>query len=53
MFRTSQFYQLYLAFFCIIGYAQENPIDYVDPFIGTDFFGHTYPVRPYPMLWYI
>lgn len=43
MFRTSQFYPLYLAFFCIIGYAQENPIDYVDPFIGTDFFGHTYP----------
>ncbi|MFC4094280.1 GH92 family glycosyl hydrolase [Euzebyella saccharophila] len=48
MFRTSQFYQLYLAFFCIIGYAQENPIDYVDPFIGTDFFGHTYPGAALP-----
>lgn len=23
--------------------AQENPVDYVNPFIGTDFFGHTFP----------
>ncbi len=23
--------------------AQDNPADYVNPFIGTDFFGHTYP----------
>ncbi len=22
---------------------QKNPIDYVDPFIGTGFHGHTYP----------
>ncbi|MBC6998910.1 GH92 family glycosyl hydrolase [Cytophaga sp. FL35] len=48
MFKTSRFYQLYLAFFCLIGYAQENPIDHVDPFIGTDFFGHTYPGAALP-----
>ena len=23
--------------------GQKNPVDYVDPFIGTDFFGHTFP----------
>ncbi|MCG8306403.1 MAG: GH92 family glycosyl hydrolase [Cytophagales bacterium] len=29
-----------------------QPVDYVDPMIGTDFFGHTYPgaTRPYAMV---
>ncbi|SHJ29311.1 GH92 family glycosyl hydrolase [Pseudozobellia thermophila] len=26
----------------------KNPVDYVDPFIGTDFFGHTYPGAALP-----
>lgn len=30
-------------FFTISGKAQESPYDFVDPFIGTDFHGHTYP----------
>jgi predicted alpha-1,2-mannosidase len=30
----------------------NNPVDYVDPFIGTDFFGHTFPGAslPYAMV---
>ncbi len=30
----------------------KSPTDYVDPFIGTDFFGHTYPgpALPYSMI---
>lgn len=30
----------------------KKPIDYVDPFIGTDFFGHTFPgaAMPYGMV---
>ncbi len=26
----------------------KNPVDYVDPFIGTDFFGHTFPGATLP-----
>jgi putative alpha-1,2-mannosidase len=26
----------------------KEPVDYVDPFIGTDFFGHTYPGPAFP-----
>ncbi|WP_282160426.1 GH92 family glycosyl hydrolase [Ulvibacterium marinum] len=26
----------------------KNPVDYVDPFIGTDFFGHTFPGASLP-----
>jgi predicted alpha-1,2-mannosidase len=26
----------------------DNPVDYVDPFIGTDFFGHTFPGASLP-----
>lgn len=26
----------------------KNPVDYVDPFIGTGFHGHTYPGATYP-----
>ena len=37
------------AFFCEIGYAQsKEPVDYVNPFIGTDFFGHTFPGASLP-----
>ena len=30
----------------------KEPVDYVDPFIGTDFFGHTFPgaALPYSMV---
>lgn len=33
-------------------HGQEEPVDYVDPFIGTDFFGHTFPgpSLPYGMV---
>ena len=32
-----------------IGYSQtKEPVDYVDPFIGTDFFGHTFPGASLP-----
>jgi predicted alpha-1,2-mannosidase len=33
-------------------YAQEDPVDHVNPFIGTDFFGHTFPgpSLPYGMV---
>ena len=31
---------------------QREPVDYVDPFIGTNFFGHTFPGAsvPYAMV---
>ncbi|WP_419211315.1 GH92 family glycosyl hydrolase [Maribacter sp. X9] len=33
-----------LVLFYQTGYSQTKaPVDYVDPFIGTDFFGHTFP----------
>lgn len=38
---------------CLVLFAQpKEPVDYVDPFIGTDFFGHTFPgaSRPYSMV---
>src|SRR5665647_3836842 len=30
----------------------DNPIDHVNPFLGTDFFGHTFPgaSRPFAMV---
>ncbi|MGV8139916.1 MAG: GH92 family glycosyl hydrolase [Mangrovibacterium sp.] len=33
-------------------HAQEDPVDHVNPFIGTDFFGHTFPgpSLPYGMV---
>ena len=32
-----------------ISFAQSNdPVDFVDPFIGTDFFGHTFPGASLP-----
>jgi len=35
--------------FCQIGHSQtKEPVDYVDPFIGTDFFGHTFPGASLP-----
>ena len=35
--------------FCGITYSQsKEPADYVDPFIGTDFFGHTFPGASLP-----
>ncbi len=50
----------YLAFFCylvgfpILGHGQsaKKPIDYVDPFIGTDFFGDVFPgpTLPYSLI---
>jgi predicted alpha-1,2-mannosidase len=46
-----------LVLFCAINQVQTNaqpndPVDYVDPFIGTDFFGHTFPGAslPYAMV---
>jgi putative alpha-1,2-mannosidase len=32
--------------------STKPPVDYVDPFIGTDFFGHTFPgpTLPYAMV---
>jgi predicted alpha-1,2-mannosidase len=34
------------------GRQSTEPVDYVDPFIGTDFFGHTFPgpALPYAMV---
>ncbi len=31
-----------------LGYSQKKPIDLVDPFIGTDYHGHTYPGATVP-----
>ena len=30
----------------------DNPVDHVNPFVGTDFFGHTFPgaSRPFAMV---
>jgi len=46
-----------MVLFCAINQGQINaqnndPVDYVDPFIGTDFFGHTFPGAslPYAMV---
>ncbi len=38
--------------FCLAGGGQKSAVDYVDPFIGTDFFAHTYPgaVVPFSMV---
>jgi predicted alpha-1,2-mannosidase len=34
---------LLISFACINTYAQTKSVDYVDPFIGTDAHGHTFP----------
>lgn len=35
--------------FSAVSYAQsDQPIDYVNPFLGTDFFGHTFPGASLP-----
>ena len=41
---------LILAFvFSNVCYSQsKKPIDYVNPFLGTDFFGHTFPGASLP-----
>jgi predicted alpha-1,2-mannosidase len=31
------------SLFCNLTAQNKKPVDYVDPFIGTDFFGHTFP----------
>ncbi len=41
---------LMLSMICRIGiYSQNNLIRYVNPFIGTDFHGHTYPGATAPL----
>lgn len=39
-------------FSCSSPSVNKEPVDYVDPLIGTDFFGHTYPgaAVPYSMI---
>ena len=29
-----------------------NYVDFVDPIIGTDFHGHTFPGQRYPVEWF-
>ena len=47
---------LILLHLLLINYAtrgqMKDPVDYVNPFIGTDFFGHTFPgpSLPYAMV---
>ena len=48
MFRTGLLSTLSLLFTVITANSQHRPIDNVDPFIGTDFFGHTYPGAALP-----
>ncbi len=49
----------YFLFICIGAFScgkkptsEKQPVDYVDPMIGTDFFGHTFPgaTLPYSMV---
>ena len=37
------FYSFILAALILPGCNRKSPLDYVDPFIGTGFHGHTYP----------
>ncbi len=41
-----------VLFLCSCSTSTKEPVDYVDPFIGTDFFGHTFPgaTLPYGMV---
>ncbi|SHF32322.1 alpha-1,2-mannosidase, putative [Mariniphaga anaerophila] len=53
--RPFSFFMLLMVFkgFTTFLTAQSlNPVDYVNPFLGTDFFGHTYPGAslPYSMV---
>ena len=45
--------KLVLMALCLIGWSSctflpKSPADYVDPFIGTGFHGHTYPGATLP-----
>ena len=45
--------KLALLALCLIGWSSctfspKSPVDYVDPFIGTGFHGHTYPGATVP-----
>ena len=39
---------LFLILLSACSMSQKSPIDYVDPFIGTGFHGHTYPGATVP-----
>lgn len=55
-------YGFWLSAICLVGTiaiqscsscdCDKDPVDYVDPFIGTDFYGHTFPgaVVPFGMI---
>jgi predicted alpha-1,2-mannosidase len=52
-------YQLFLLCFALVTGVQipllaqsDHPVDHVNPFLGTDFFGHTFPgaARPFAMV---
>ena len=53
------FYQLFLLCFALVNGVQiplnaqtDHPVDHVNPFLGTDFFGHTFPgaSRPFALV---
>ncbi len=48
--RAKELFSVILTLFFIIniGIAQNNTIEMVDPFIGTDYHGHTYPGASVP-----
>lgn len=39
---------LFVALFSVAQNQKKEPVDYVDPMIGTDFFGHTFPGAALP-----
>ena len=45
-------FTFYYLLFAVNSIAQDNPTDYVNPFIGTGGHGHTYPgaVLPFGMV---
>ena len=51
--HLASFLFLTASFLCWgCGSSSKDPVDYVDPFNGTDFFGHTFPgaTLPYGMV---
>lgn len=40
---NKKLFLIFIPFFLGFGCKQKQPFDYVDPFIGTGFHGHTYP----------
>ncbi|MBL7965560.1 MAG: GH92 family glycosyl hydrolase [Prolixibacteraceae bacterium] len=38
-----QLFKYIIPLFFVFGCSDKEPVDYVDPFIGTGFHGHTYP----------